>query len=85
MSDGNTAPIAVLIVDNDTAHAETVAESLEAAGGYRCSVATSGAQGVKRIETDTFDVIITDLVMNDVDGTPNRCPRSTYLPKVSSV
>jgi two-component system response regulator HydG len=68
MSDGNAAPIAVLIVDNDAAHAETVAESLEAAGGYRCSVATSGPQGVKRIETDTFDVIITDLVMNEVDG-----------------
>ena len=68
MSDGNSTPIHVLIVDNDQTHAETVAEALESADGYQCTVATSGPDGVKRIEEDTFDVIITDLMMNDVDG-----------------
>ena len=36
--------------------------------GYECIVATSGPEGARKIETDTFDFIVTDLVMNDVDG-----------------
>src|SRR5687767_3116024 len=68
MSDGTTNAIQVLIVDNDAPHAQTVAESLETVGGYQCAVATSGTEGIRRIEQDTFDLIITDLVMNDVDG-----------------
>src|SRR5688572_103884 len=64
---GNSSPIRVLIVDNDAPHAEAVAEGL-ARVGYECAVATSGAEGIRRIEEDTFDIVITDLVMNDVDG-----------------
>ncbi|MBX7165705.1 MAG: sigma-54 dependent transcriptional regulator [Pirellulales bacterium] len=60
-------PLRVLIIDNDEPHAQAVAESLERVG-YNCTVATSGAAGVQRIEQQTFDVIITDLVMSDVDG-----------------
>ena len=61
------ADIRVLIVDNDAAHAQTVAESLERVG-YQCTVATSGNEGAKQIANAAFDVVITDLVMNDVDG-----------------
>jgi two-component system response regulator HydG len=60
-------PPEVLIVDNDHAHAETVAESLERIG-CRCRVAVSGTEGAKLIEEKTFDVVVTDLVMNDIDG-----------------
>ena len=60
-------PAEVLIVDNDQAHAETVAEGLERLG-YHCRVATSGNEGAKLIEETHFDVIITDLVMADIDG-----------------
>ena len=59
--------VVVLVVDNDHALAHAMAESLERVG-YPCTVATSGSEGVKRIEQDTFDVIVTDLVMSDVDG-----------------
>ncbi len=62
-----STPIRVLIVDNEASHAEAVAESLERVG-YDCTVATSGPQGAKLIERDTFDLVITDLMMNDVDG-----------------
>ena len=58
---------AVLIVDNDRAHARAMSESLERVG-YRCTVATSGPEGTEAIEQNSFDVIITDLVMNDIDG-----------------
>jgi two-component system, NtrC family, response regulator HydG len=60
-------PAQVLIVDNDQAHAETVAESLGRVG-FQCQVATSGKEGARLIEERDFDVIITDLVMNDLDG-----------------
>src|SRR4029078_6610030 len=61
------APIGVLIVDNDEALARAMEESL-AKVGYECVVATSGPEGARKIETDTFDIVVTDLVMNDVDG-----------------
>ncbi len=57
----------VLIVDNDKAHARAMTESLERVG-YRCSVATSGPDGLHKIEQNMFHVVVTDLVMNDVDG-----------------
>jgi two-component system response regulator HydG len=60
-------PIRVLIIDDDSFHAETVAESLERVG-YDCALATSGAAGARQIEEEAFDVILTDLKMADVDG-----------------
>lgn len=72
-------PIRVLIVDNDEAHAQVVAESLERVG-YDCVVATSGAEGARRIEHDAYDVIITDLMMNDLDGLAILARAKEHLP-----
>ncbi|PHR94571.1 MAG: sigma-54-dependent Fis family transcriptional regulator [Blastopirellula sp.] len=66
-ADLNPAMFRVLIVDNDKAHALTMAESLERIG-YQCTTATSGPEGAEQIERNAFDIIITDLVMNDIDG-----------------
>ncbi|NLY01634.1 MAG: sigma-54-dependent Fis family transcriptional regulator [Rhodopirellula sp.] len=67
-NDDNVTPQPeVLIIDNDEAHAQVVAESLDRVG-FACHVATSGMEGARQIEERVFDVIITDLVMNDVDG-----------------
>jgi two-component system response regulator HydG len=57
----------LLIVDNDPAHARAMTESLEKTG-YRCTVATSGPEGKRLLEQNTYDVVITDLVMNEFDG-----------------
>jgi two-component system, NtrC family, response regulator HydG len=59
--------IRVLIVDDDEAHAQAVAESLRRVG-YDCTVAGSGERGVALIESRTFDIVVTDLMMDDVDG-----------------
>jgi two-component system, NtrC family, response regulator HydG len=67
MSVAKDALIRALIIDNDSAHAEVVAESLERLG-FDCTVATSGADGARKIENDTFDLVITDLMMSDVGG-----------------
>ena len=71
--------ISVLIVDNEPAHAQAVAESLERVG-YDCTVATSGSEGVRRLEQNTFDLVITDLVMNDVDGLAILAKTKEVLP-----
>src|SRR5262245_27139218 len=67
LADAEHRSIRVLIVDNDRAHAEAMLEALEREG-YTCSMATSGPEGARLITQETFDVIITDMVMNDVDG-----------------
>ena len=59
--------IRVLIVDDDEAHAQAVAESLQKVN-YDCTVAGSGKRAVALIESQTYDVIITDLMMDEVDG-----------------
>jgi len=61
-------PLRVLVIDNDPAHAQAMLESLERVGSYDCTVATSGPEGARRIEQETWDIIFTDLVMSDVDG-----------------
>jgi two-component system, NtrC family, response regulator HydG len=59
--------IHVLIVDDDEAHAQAVAESLERVG-YECTVAASGTRAAALIESRNFDVVVTDLMMDDIDG-----------------
>jgi len=60
-------PVRALIVDNDKAHAHTMSEILERIG-FPCEVATSGPDGLRAVEQNTYDIVVTDLVMNEVDG-----------------
>src|SRR3954463_3384211 len=59
--------IRVLVIDDDEPHAQAVAESLERVG-YECVVATSGREGLRLIEEQNFDIVITDLIMDQVGG-----------------
>lgn len=59
--------IRVLVVDNDVGHAEVLCESLERVG-YTCATATGGEEAVRRIRDEVFDIVITDLMMADIDG-----------------
>ncbi|MFO0956374.1 MAG: sigma-54 dependent transcriptional regulator [Isosphaeraceae bacterium] len=59
--------IRILVVDDDEAHADTVAEALRRVG-YQCTVAVGGREGLKRIEDGEYDIILTDLVMDPVGG-----------------
>ena len=75
----------LLIVDDDPNHAEVVAESLERVG-YKYVIATSGAAGLRAIEHDDPDVILTDLRMDGVDGLTScaRPSRNCPTPRWSS-
>ena len=60
-------PARILIVDDDEAHAEALAEGLEIDEG-KCRIAHTGREGIARMTESTYDAILTDLVMQDVDG-----------------
>jgi two-component system, NtrC family, response regulator HydG len=61
------AGLKLLIIDDESSHAEAVAESLERVG-YECVIATTSADGARRIERDEPNVILTDLKMDGLDG-----------------
>jgi len=67
MSSSAADRLRVLVIDDDASHAEVVAEGLDRVG-YSCDIATSGAQGAKKIESEDYDVILTDLRMAGIDG-----------------
>jgi len=59
--------VRVLIVDDDLGICQSVKEILEAAG---CIVATAndGAEGLRRVESQPLDVVLSDVVMPEMDG-----------------
>ncbi len=59
--------VRVLVVDNDRDLARAMTESLERIG-FECTTATSGTEGSQLIQQNSYEIIVTDLVMNDLDG-----------------
>lgn len=57
----------ILVIDDKKEHATATAEALEKVG-YKCLVATSGKDGLEYIEAGEVDIVITDLIMHDIDG-----------------
>ena len=57
----------VLVVDNDIVHARTMGEVLGRLG-HTVTVVGSGTDGSRRIEAELFDIVVTDLMMNDIGG-----------------
>jgi two-component system response regulator HydG len=60
-------PIKVLVIDNDPAHAEAMADSLRSIG-FECVVATSGSEGAALLGVGTYEIVITDLKMPEMGG-----------------
>ena len=67
MSGPQDKPKRILIVDDDEAHAEALADALEI-DDYRSTIANSGEAGIARLSEETFDAVLTDLVMPDRSG-----------------
>ena len=57
----------LLIIDDEADHAEAMVETLGRAG-YDCTAATEGEEGIRLLRDDDYDLVVTDLVMKDVDG-----------------
>jgi len=65
--DGIARSVRVLVVDNDIVHARTMGEGLERLG-YKVTVAGGGNEGAEQLDAGPFDVVVTDLMMNDIGG-----------------
>jgi two-component system response regulator HydG len=59
--------IRVLVIDDDEAHAEALADALEI-DGHQCRTALTGGEGIELLAEHSFDAVLTDLVMHDVSG-----------------
>ncbi len=62
-----TGPVRLLVIDNDIVHARTMGEALGRLG-LDVTVVGSGGEGARRIGQEAFDVVVTDLMMNDIGG-----------------
>ena len=60
-------PIQVLVVEDDPDGRRSVVEAIEE-GGFKVTAAASGHTGVALFGAGHFSVVITDLVMPDIDG-----------------
>jgi len=63
----NPSNLRILLVDNDRDLVDAMAESLERIG-LPVTVAPSGPEGAAAIKNNIYDLVVTDLVMNEVDG-----------------
>ncbi|MBI5212743.1 MAG: response regulator [Nitrospirae bacterium] len=57
----------ILIVD-DEATTRDLISSVLSSKGHRCETAVDGAQALDRALAETFDAVITDIVMPEMDG-----------------
>ena len=58
----------VLIVEDEPRLAENVARSLRESAGYAVDVAADGQEGLFLAESNTYDVVLLDLMLPKVDG-----------------
>ncbi|MEO0617394.1 MAG: response regulator, partial [Pseudomonadota bacterium] len=65
MADSN---INVLLVDDDVAFTDLVAEFLDAEGGFAVTRRHDGAAGVSAAAAGTFDVIVLDVGLPELNG-----------------
>ena len=57
----------ILIVEDEVAHAEAIAEGLTRLG-HRCTVVHDGASAIVQIKSRPFDIIVTDLVLGGAEN-----------------
>jgi two-component system, OmpR family, phosphate regulon response regulator OmpR len=57
----------ILLIDDDSRLAAMVSEYLGAAG-YRVTIAASGGGGLERLGRDSYDALVLDLSLPDMDG-----------------
>jgi DNA-binding NtrC family response regulator len=68
METSETAIADILIVEDETAHAEAIEEGLSRLG-HRCTAVHDGESAVVRLGAQSFDIVVTDLCLGgEVDG-----------------
>jgi len=57
----------VLVVDDEEAIREVISTLLEAQG-YRCVISSNGRKALESFRKDSFDLVLSDIVMPEMDG-----------------
>lgn len=57
----------VLVIDDEAAIRHLLREALEGAG-YRVWEAATGVEGLRQVHAQSIDLVITDILMSDMDG-----------------
>src|SRR4030043_2246722 len=61
-------PMRILEVDDETPVREMLKRGLIQMGGFSVEVAQNGLEAVEKIERDLFDLVLTDLMMPEMNG-----------------
>jgi len=61
-------PMKILVVDDEAPIRELLKRGLTQMGMYSVEVAQSGMEAIEKIEKDIFDLVLTDLMMPEMDG-----------------
>ena len=61
-------PIKILVADDEAPIRELLKRGLTQMGMYSVEVAQSGMEAIEKIEKDIFDLVLTDLMMPEMDG-----------------
>jgi pilus assembly protein CpaE len=74
----------ILVIDDEPLYHKMIAHALEA-GKYQLDFASNGAEGLQKAKTNKPDLVITDVVMPDMDGyevtrTLRRDPQFAHTP-----
>lgn len=60
--------IKILIVDDEAPIREVLQRGLSQMGGFLVDTAKNGQEAIEKVERETFDMVLTDLMMPEMDG-----------------
>ena len=58
----------ILVVDDETDVAETIHDIIDTDGNYRSHFVTNAKEAIELIKKNSYDLVITDLIMPDMNG-----------------
>lgn len=61
-------PLKILVVDDEAFLREIIQKGLTQMAGYSVEVAKDGQEALEKVEKEVFDLILTDLMMPEMDG-----------------
>ncbi len=67
MPEKMSAPASILVIDDETAILKMLAMALSRKG-YQVDTADSGEKGVKKLQSNEYNLVITDMVMGKMSG-----------------
>jgi DNA-binding NtrC family response regulator len=74
----------ILVIDDDPIILDVISEILRT-NNHEVVIAHNGDSGIKKVKTDSFDLVLTDLVMPDVGGMEVLEHVSSLLPEIPCI